>query len=170
MKWPTSKPSLICDTSVLLYMGRIEALDLLRHMFDPVYVPTWVAVELDAGRALRPDTVDPRSISWISIMPVQNEVVEALPPNRLGMGEKATIAYAWRHGIQVVGLDDREARTFAQRLGLHVIGTVGILVEAKRLGLIAEIRPILKALQKQGFYLSKELAKKALEMSGEATE
>jgi len=54
--------SLVCDTSLLLYLGRMENENLLQVLFEKVYVTEQVALELDAGRLLRSDTINPRLI------------------------------------------------------------------------------------------------------------
>ncbi len=167
MKSPTWKPSLICDTSIILYLGRIGKLEILSHLFEPVYITEQVLRELDAGRFLRPDTTDPRGISWIDVVTVSDEDISALPYNRLGDGERSVIAYANSYQVDVVGLDDKEARLFAQDLQLHFVGTVGILVEAKRAGIIDSIRPLLERLRSKGFYLGEDLMQKALQLCGE---
>jgi len=55
-----AQPSVVCDTSVLLYLGRIDHLFLLPRLFAEVAIPVDVARELDAGRSVRADTVDVR--------------------------------------------------------------------------------------------------------------
>ena len=48
------------------------------------------------------------------------------------------------------------------------MGTVGVLIRAKQLGLIAELRPELDALrQRAGFYLTDELYWQVIKLSGE---
>ncbi len=65
-------------------------------------------------------------------------------------------------------LDEKEARRVAQRLGLAVLGTVGILIWAKRHGLVASLQEQLNALQKEGeFYLSQSVYESALRSVGE---
>lgn len=59
--------------------------------------------------------------------------------------------------MPIVGLDDRQARELADRLGLRVIGTIGLLLKAKRMGAITAIRPLLAQLQQAGFYISESL-------------
>jgi predicted nucleic acid-binding protein len=57
----------------------------------------------------------------------------------------------------------------ARRLGLYVIGVVGILLEAKASGMIDAVRPHLRALrQTAGFYLSEPLHRHALALAGES--
>ena len=101
-----SDESLVCDTTVLLYLNRIEMLKLLPSLFKDVYVPREVVLELDMGRLLRNDTIDPRKIEWVQIIEVSRNDIEKLPKNRLGKGERAVIAYAQSKTNCIVGLDD----------------------------------------------------------------
>jgi len=100
-------------------------LDLLPAMFKGVVVPWQVVVELDMGRFFRPDTLDPRKLDWLSLTEVSRYEMENLPPNRLGIGERAVIAYALSLDSGFVCLDDLLARRLASSLGLKVIGIAG---------------------------------------------
>jgi predicted nucleic acid-binding protein len=163
------KQALVCDTTVLLYLDRIGQLNLLQALFEPVCVPEPVRLELAMGRLLRPDTIDPSQLNWITPVSVDQSEVDALPPNRLGRGERAVIAYAQSHASHWVGSDDRQARLLAEHLGLKVVGTIGILIRAKRVGLISAVRPYLDSLQKAGFRLVPELYQEALRLTSEET-
>jgi predicted nucleic acid-binding protein len=59
------------------------------------------------------------------------------------------------------------ARKVADRLGVHVIGTVGLLLLAKHRGLIQQIRPFLAKLQEAGFRIHPDLVRLAMEQAGE---
>lgn len=162
-----TKRPLVSNTSPLLYLGRIGQIQLLPALFAPVFVPEVVILELDAGRLIRPDTIDPRRVDWITRVTVDQSVIDRLPPNRLGPGERAVIAFASSLPSCIVGLDDRQARLLAEQLGLSIVGTVGILVKAKQAGLISAMRPLLDDLQNQGFRISAELYAEALRLVGE---
>lgn len=89
----------------------------------------------------------------------------------LGRGEAEVIALGLeqKHGgvaCEVV-LDDRRARQIAHEFGLRVVGTVGLLVRAKRHGYVASVRELLERLQAGGFRLSAELLRQALVLAGE---
>jgi len=161
------KIPLVSDTTLLLYLGRLGHAQLLPALFTPVYVPEQVVLELDVGRLLRADTINPRQLDWATIVPVSDEEIAALPPNRLGIGEQAVIACALVHNCPLVGLDDREARELAEEVGLEVIGTIGVLLRAKRAGLVSAVRPMLDEIQKHGFHLHTKLYEEALRLAGE---
>jgi predicted nucleic acid-binding protein len=89
----------------------------------------------------------------------------------LDLGEAETIALALELDADLVLLDEKEGQHAAQRLGLRVLGVVGILLEAKANSNINAVRPLLDALrQTAGFYLSTPVYKHALSLAGEKVE
>lgn len=162
-----SEQSMVSDTSLLLYLGRIGKLDVVPLLYREVCVPEKVIQELDSGRLLRGDTIDPRALDWITVVPVSQEDIDALPSNQLGIGEQSVITYAKIHAGYVAGLDDRLARLFAEQLGINVVGMIGGLLKAKRAGLISSLCPVLESARNQGFRMSKELYQEALLLAGE---
>jgi hypothetical protein len=161
------KHPMVCDTTILLYLGRIDQVRLLPVLFDAIYVPEPVAAELDMGRFMRRDTIDPRELDWAITVSVPERNIESLPPNRLGIGERAVIAYAQRASNCWAGLDDREARRLAEDLELDVVGTIGVLLRAKKSELISKLRPLLDALQVEGFRMGDDLYREALHLANE---
>ena len=75
-----SKQPLVCDTTIPLYLGRIGQIDLLPALFAPVHAPDRVCLEMDVGRLLRPDTINPRSLVWVEQVPVSQVLIDSLPP------------------------------------------------------------------------------------------
>ncbi len=161
------KEPLVCDTSVLLYLGRIGKADLLSSLYKPIYVPDQVLAELDAGRLLRRDTIDPRNSEWVTAVSVSQEDMNFLPENHLGIGEISVIAYSVKHVGCMAALDDRMARIFAESLGVKVTGMIGTLLKAKQKGLIASLSPLLEAARNKGFRISTELYREVLRLAGE---
>lgn len=158
---------IVCDTSVWLYTGRIGEVELLVHLYHPVYTTEAVCHELDVGRLSRSDTLDPRQLSWVQLVQPDPSDIASLPTNRLGLGECSVLAYARTHNLPIVGLDDRQARELAYRLGLRVIGTIGLLLKAKEADLVTTVRPLLEQLQQEGFYISEALLSYALQQAQE---
>lgn len=162
-----TKDAIVCDTTVLLYLGRIGQTDLLPALFSAVHVPEPVLLELDMGRLLRADTVDPRNLTWANCVSVPAALIDDLPLNRLGAGERAVIAYARNHNAHVAGLDDFRARQLAEELGLKVVGTLGTLLRAKQSGLISDVKPLVDDVISNGFRLNFDLYQAVLALAGE---
>jgi len=82
-------------------------------------------------------------------------------------GEAASIILAVEEDAGLIILDDKDARKIAEKLGLKVMGTAGILLLAKKKGIIEEIKPILEEMRTSGFYLSDSIIKIVLREAGE---
>ncbi|WP_295458793.1 DUF3368 domain-containing protein [uncultured Thiodictyon sp.] len=67
----------------------------------------------------------------------------------------------------VAVLDDAAARQCARSLGIPIVGTLGIVLAAKRMGWIAAARPLVERLLSDGLYLSPSLVIEALAEVGE---
>lgn len=65
-------------------------------------------------------------------------------------------------------VDEHQARRLAGRLDIPVIGTVGVLVAAKHLGVLTEIRPTVDAILATGFFLSPDVYDDGLRLAGES--
>ena len=89
----------------------------------------------------------------------------AAPPN-LGLGESAVIDLALALRVPVL-MDDRLGRRLARHLGLTVIGSGGLLLVAKRRGLVSAVRPWLEALRANGYHFSPALLAELLARAGE---
>jgi uncharacterized protein len=144
----------VVDSACLIGLERVNRLDILPALFDPVLIPPEVAREFGA------------SLAWIVIeAPADLPLLSALKL-LVDDGEAEAIALASERGYGIV-LDDRQARAVARNLGLTVIGTVGLLVKAKRGGIIPALRPVLDEMEANGFYLSRALREEALRLVGE---
>jgi hypothetical protein len=86
---------------------------------------------------------------------------------QLGPGESEAISLAVELHARWVILDDRPARRLAEALGLPLIGTLGIVLVAKRRGFLREVRASLDELMKVGFRVAPELYRRVLIDAGE---
>jgi hypothetical protein len=130
-------------------MVRIGRADLLAAIFPDVRIPTAVAEELDRGAAVLGD--------WRSVLlpNVRIEVVEPSPlltllEDQLDAGEAAALALAVSLHAKLVLVDELRGRAVASRLGLTVLGTIGLVIMAKRRGLIPAARPIIAQVRTLG--------------------
>ena len=148
------KEAVVVDSTCLIGLEQIGRLDLLPNLFEPICAPP--EVQRESGF----------SYEWLRIeTPANPNLISALKL-MVDDGEAEAIALAVERNWKIV-LDDRRARDLAQRLGLKIIGTVGILVRAKRSGLLPWIKPLLNELTEKGFHLSGDLKREALHMAGE---
>jgi predicted nucleic acid-binding protein len=85
----------------------------------------------------------------------------------LGSGEAAAISLAIDSAARIVLLDDRLGRRIAIGRGLPIVGSLGVLLRAKREGHVPAIEPIMDALIAQGRYMSVNLRNRVLREAGE---
>jgi len=67
----------------------------------------------------------------------------------------------------VLSIDERLGRRHAQRVGLPVTGSLGILLKAKELGKIDAVEPLIESLQLKGIRLSEVLVDQVLKLAHE---
>jgi mannose-1-phosphate guanylyltransferase len=144
-------------------------LDTLHAGVDEVVLPEAVVDEITALGPDDPAAVALRSASWLDIVatPV---IPPAIRGRRLGPGESAVLAPALLSPGSEAVLDDRDARRCARSLGIRVIGTLGLIVFAKRIGSVPSVRPIVETLVESGMYLEDRLRREILELAGEAAD
>lgn len=88
----------------------------------------------------------------------------------LDAGEADARALADQIGADLVLLDESAARRRARSLGLRKTGTVGVLLRAKRKGMIDELRPELDHLRATSFWIDEALYGRVLEAVNEDLE
>ena len=159
----------VSNTSPLTNLAAIGQLDLLHLLYGQVHIPEAVWRELNAEGKRWPGRDEVAAASWVERRAVLNGSLVTALRRDLDRGEAETIALALELQAELVPLDEREGRRAAQRLGLQVVGVVGILLEAKTKGAIKAIRPMLDDLrQAAGFYLDDALYARTLLLAGEA--
>lgn len=159
-------PEAISNTSPLLYLYRIGAIELLPALFNEVWSPEAVRDELNVGFSRGYNVSDLHVYPWITIVNPSAMPSEWLALD-LGPGEIAAMALALEYRERVILLDDRLARRIAQAAGLQVWGTLKVLIEAKRIGLTDRIAPFVNRLSDQGMWISVTIRRRILSLASE---
>lgn len=159
---------IVADAGPLIYLSAIGQLELLRRLHDRVLVPRTVFDEVvESGTGL-PGSKEVAAARWLEILSVDagDPVLRTLL-SVLDAGEAAALALARRENADLVLIDERRGRAAARRLGLSVQGTLGVLVRAKRTGVIDKVEPQLRALLDAGFWMSDEVVHRTIVAAGE---
>lgn len=157
----------VVDTSPLIFLAKLDRLDLLTMGADVVWVPQAVLDEVRAKPDEATQAIEQVSQRWLSVHRVSNrEAVELLLAN-LDLGEAEAIVLAKEVKADKVVMDDLDARRYARRVGLDLIDTMGLLLAAHLRGEIPSIREEIERLQELGFRVAQPLVEAILREAGE---
>lgn len=149
----------VSDSSPLIALAQVDQLELLPKLFSTVVIPPAVAAEVTPTLPVLPE--------WLQLRGLKEPLHPETGKGLLGRGEREAISLALQLQASRVILDDQPARRLARRLGLSVVGVLGILLAAKRLGHLEHVGPVLDRLVQANFFLSPELREQVLLQAGE---
>ena len=148
----------VADSSPLIALSRVGKLHLLRDIFGTLLIPDAVWHEVAGSDPGRPGTLELRSASWIERRSIKDTALANLLRRDLGAGESEAIVLAREASARMLLMDERLGRSAAARLGIPVTGLIGILLEARRLGLVSDPAAIALELRTTaGFWISDDL-------------
>jgi predicted nucleic acid-binding protein len=149
----------VADASPLIALHQIGQLQLLPALFAGLLIPPAVVKEITPGVPTQP---------WMVERACTQPIAPMILRASLGTGESEAISLALEIRAERLILDEKGARRLAEAVGLNVMGTLGILLAAKRKGLIPSVRPQVEALLGKHFWISPRLVERALADIGEA--
>jgi predicted nucleic acid-binding protein len=159
-------PEVICNTSPLQYLHQIGQLSILPALAGSIIVPPSVQVELDAGIVKGLDLPKVENLRWVRIQsPISAKAASLITD--LGPGESQVLLLALEIPGSIALLDDALARRVAIAKGIPIKGTLGLLLDAKRIGHLATVEPSLDRLQGLGFRLAQQTREAVLKLAGE---
>lgn len=155
----------VSNTTPIIALLKIGKLELLKDLYQEIYIPQEVFNEIEAG-INKPYYLNLLAFDWIKIVQIQDtkSIQYFLDLDR---GEAEAIILATEMDADLILLDEVLGRFHAKHAGLKVTGTIGVLVKAKNLGHIAAIKPLLFDLREKGVWLSQTLIESILQMTME---
>lgn len=148
--------TIISDTSCFIVLTNIGELNLLKKVYGKVVTTVEVASEF--GQTL-PD--------WIEIKSAADKYRQQILEMQIDKGEASAIALALEIPGSTIIIDDNKARKIAERLGLEITGTVGVIIKAKLRGIIPSVKQYLDKIRNTDFHLTEEIENHALKEAGE---
>lgn len=148
----------VVNASPIIFLSKLNALDLLVDLFPEVLIPRSVVKEV--GDISIPEKAQVMDVS----LPGRKFVMGAL--GRLHEGELEVIVLALERNADLVLLDDLAARRKAKRMGLQVMGTIGLILSAFRNQKVTREQSLefLEDLtKKHGLFISKDVLGKVKE-------
>ena len=157
----------VVNSTPLIVLCNVGKLDILKQLYKEIYIPEAVFREVtekeDSACQMVKSLTD-----WIHVVRITDQSEKKMYQAKLHDGEVEVMILAQEGKMaDVVIIDDNAAKKTAKYLGLPVTGTMGVLLKAKREGVISEIRPILEAVKSNGFFISQGLETLILKEAGE---
>ena len=148
--------AIISDTSCLILLDKIGELEILNKLFGIIITTPEVAIEF--GQPLP---------SWVEIQQPSDKNYQSIIEASEDKGEASAIALAIELNDCLLIIDDLKGRKFANQIGLTIIGTIGVIVDAKLAGIIISVKPILTKIKSTNFRITEQLEAIILKRSGE---
>ena len=158
-------PKVVSNTTPIISLLKIGKLEILKDLYDEIYIPQEVFNEIEAGKHKK-YYLNLLTFEWIKIEQIQDRKSIAYFLD-LDKGEAEAIVLATESEADLILLDESLGRFHAKHAGLRVTGTIGILVKAKKQGLISELKPLILELKDKGVWLSESLIERILELANE---
>ncbi len=130
----------VSNSGPLIHLSLVGLLDLLFKLYDVILIPQSVYNEIvvkGKEQGYSDTFILERAIinEKIKVEKVKKENYN-ISSSKLHIGEINAIILALQLKIEIILIDDEEARMFARKLGIKVIGTLGILIELFKHGLL----------------------------------
>jgi predicted nucleic acid-binding protein len=133
---------IVSNTSPITNLAAVHQLNLLQQLYGNIIIPEAVNLELTGVGTPVPGTVEVQTFEWIETRRVANRNLVTQLQQELDDGEAEAIALAIELNANRLLIDERRGRIVASRLGVKFTGVLGILIVAKRQGLISAVKPV----------------------------
>lgn len=150
------RKTIISDTSCLIILTKIGELDILHKVYGTIITTLDIATEY--GETLP---------EWVEIKTVVDKSKQQLLEMQIDKGESSAIALALETPNSTIIIDDYKARRIAEKLGISYTGTIGVIIKAKKSGIIHSIKPFIERIKQTDFRLSEDIELHALKESKE---
>jgi predicted nucleic acid-binding protein len=143
---------IVSSSTPLINFAAIDRLDILESLFARLIIPPAVEYELFERGGKYPHMAVIRQAAFIVKQDIRNEMLRSALIIDLDAGEAEAITLALENKADLILVDEIAGRTIAESYGLAFTGSIGCLVEAKRLGIIPAIKPLLDAMRTKAHF------------------
>jgi len=152
---------IVCNSSVLIARDNAGVLHVLKDLFKKILVPKAVRKEVFGRRKLP---------AFVKCVEISETIALKVLESNLEAGEGEAICLYEEMDADLLIIDDLEGRRVAERLGINITGTLGVLLLAKREKFIDKVKPLLDEIVSHGFRVADELYQEILIKADEIRE
>jgi predicted nucleic acid-binding protein len=159
---------IISDTTPISNLLHLDNILLLAELFGTVYIPEAVANEVNVVFSSCREWEKCIEEEQIIIQPISNTIFVKQMTPFLHQGEAEAICLSLEKKAKLCLIDDKDARTIAQLNNLPITGTLGILLKAKKNGLISSVKKLIDRLRSEHhFWIKEDMYQKVLHIANE---
>jgi len=157
----------VSNTGPLIALCALDELELLPRLYGQIVIPDEVRLELTAAPPSSMRFPFAETSTWLMVKNLSTSV-DPLLSVVLDVGEAAVIQMARNIQADVVLIDERKGRKVARTVyNLRVMGTMRVLVDAKKKGLLASVGSALTKIRQNGYWIHDDIVERALREAGE---
>jgi len=159
---------IVSNTTPISNFLLLNRIDILKQLFKEIHISQTVKYEIEDFFSTHEDWQQSLHEGFIVVHQVQHHFMLKQFLNVLHPGEAETLCLCMEHNAQLCLVDDKNARAFAEFNNIKISGTLGILIAAKKKGVIEVVKPFMDMLRtKHRFWISDNMYEKVLQTSHE---
>ncbi len=157
---------IVADAGPIFSLAVLQRLHLLTDLYSTVLIPTavWQELTLDTNAICYLPIVEFFSAEHIKSISTVNTLTQFMD-----YGESEAVILYKEISADFLLIDDKKARTIAEKMQVRCVGTLGILAQARQQNLIAALRPLFLQLLGNKRYYSEKILNAVLTQFGEDT-
>lgn len=141
----------ISNTTPIISLSSIGKIEILKDIFQEIMSPQAVYEEIKAKKSYGYNEVD---LSFIKVQTIRNIDHQTHLLNQLDIGEAQAIVLSKEINADNTIIDENSGYTIAKESGLNVIRTLSILLKAKEMNVITDVKPLLDEMISKGRWYS----------------
>jgi predicted nucleic acid-binding protein len=148
----------IADSGPILSLALVDKLSVLDQLFDDIRISKAVWEEISN------DDTKPYHDRIVRYFKDKVETIKGYNNLTFIMdyGESESVILYKELNANFLLIDDKKARNIAENFNINCVGTLGILIKSKELGLVDNLKPIFKSFLNNKRYYSTELLNRIL--------
>jgi len=158
-------PKVVSNTTPIISLLKLNRIEILQNLYTQIYIPFAVYKEIENGKS-KGFYKDLSEIEWINIVEIKDKQAVKYFLD-IDAGEAEAIVLATELNANLILLDEKLGRFHAKHAELKVTGTIGVLIKAKKTGLIKELKPLLDELIEKDVWISDSLKDEVIRRVGE---
>ena len=163
--------TVVSNTSPIINLAAIQQVTLLHQLYGRLIIPSAVYHEIVVQGAGQPGAQEVQTEAWFEHQPLADpgQVLNLLQRHpQLNRAEAEAILLAVELKADRLLMDETQGRRTARAFGVPIRGCLGVLVEAKRRGLIPAVKPLMDDLISHAhFFIAQPVYAETLHHAGE---